>query len=108
EFLNINGTVTIAGSVLVTMNGPGATIWVNNGAGLGTVEIKGLFHATMLGSSPVIIAGDSGDSGTSLVKFDSGVTLLGSSGGGATFEKEPGVTVGGIGIVPVFFTVVSS
>lgn len=106
QFLAIYGNTYIGGALLVTMNGTNAEIEINADAGLGTVEVKGLFHATMLGSGALIVAGDPVDSGTSLVKFDSGVTLLGSSGAGATFEKEPGVSA--LFVVPVFFATPST
>jgi hypothetical protein len=89
------------------MNGPGATININDYSGYGTVEVKGLFSATMLGSSPFILVGDDEGNGASPVKFDSGVSLVGSSGAGATFEYDP-ANVTTPFINHVFFTIVTS
>jgi hypothetical protein len=103
EVLEIDGDTIIGGALLVTMNGPKATIHINDIAGFGTVEVKGLFSATMLGASPVIVVGDEG----SPVKFDSGVSLLGSAGAGARFEYDPARVTTPF-IIPVFFSIVVS
>jgi hypothetical protein len=89
QYLEIDGDTIIGGALLVTMNGPDATIHINDIAGYGTVEVTGLFHATMLGSNPFILVGDDEGSGASPVIFDSGVTLTGTSGAGGTFEYDP-------------------
>src|SRR5262249_38668108 len=83
--LEIDGNTLIGGALTVTMNGPGATIDINDVSGLGLVEVKGPFTATMLGSSPTILVGDDEGNGASPVKFDSSVVVIGSFGGGGIF-----------------------
>jgi hypothetical protein len=108
QFLEIDGDTSIGGALLVTMNGPHATIHINDVEGFGTVEVKGLFSATMLGTSPVIIVGDDiNGSGASPVRFDSGVTLLGALAAGATFEYDP-ANVSTPFIIPTFFAIIVS
>ncbi len=102
--LDIAG-VFFGSTVTISMNGSGAQLFINNGAGFRTTEFTGLFTATMLGSSPQIVVANGSGSRYSRVKFDAGLSLTGQSGAGATLTYKA-ANVSFTSLMQSFFTVV--